>query len=71
MITGTKDRVFDAGKARMVMGASIESPKENFEVLDLESGHWVMLEKRDEMNRALERFLESGVRGEGGAESKI
>ncbi|TVY14163.1 Bifunctional epoxide hydrolase 2 [Lachnellula arida] len=71
MITGTKDRVCDAGKARMIIGAFVESPKENLKVVDLEAGHWVMLEKTEEMNRALEMFLENGVRDEGGTESKI
>jgi len=71
MITGTKDRVCDAGKARMVMGAFVENPKEKLKVVDLDAGHWVMLEKKEEMNRALEAFLENGVRGGGDVKAKI
>ncbi|TVY41031.1 Bifunctional epoxide hydrolase [Lachnellula occidentalis] len=71
MITGTKDRVCNAEKARIAMEAFVENPKENLKVLDLEAGHWVMLEKAEEMNRGLERFLENGVRDEGVAKSKV
>lgn len=69
MINGTKDRVCDAEKGRAVMQAFVENPKENLKVVDLAAGHWIMLEKREEMNRELQMFLENGVQG--GVKSRI
>lgn len=63
MITGTEDRVCNAAHGRAVMTAFVENPQRNLQVVDLEAGHWVMLERKDEMNRSLENFLEKGVGG--------
>jgi pimeloyl-ACP methyl ester carboxylesterase len=64
MITGTEDRVCNAAHGRAVMNTFVENPQQNLQVVDIEAGHWVMLEKKDEMNRSLETFLEKGVKGD-------
>ncbi|KAF4636031.1 hypothetical protein G7Y89_g2058 [Cudoniella acicularis] len=69
MITGTKDAVCLAGHARGVMGSYVEKGK--LEIVNIEAGHWIMLEKTGEFNRALEGFLENGVKVEGDEKAKI
>lgn len=33
------------------------------QIVDVDAGHWIMQEKRDETNRILEEFFENGVDG--------
>ncbi len=60
MIGGTKDVVCDARHARKSMEASVEGGSKGgkLKVVDLDTGHWVMLERMDEFNRVLGEWLE-------------
>lgn len=61
MVTGLRDVVCTAQRARVAMGASVERGR--LRVVDLDAGHWVMLESAEETNRVLEEFFEGrGVR---------
>ena len=59
MLTGLKDVVCGADRARVVMKGAVDKGK--LKVVDLDAGHWIMLEKAKETNRALEDFFEGGV----------
>ncbi len=61
MITGLRDVVCGAERARTSMKASVDRGK--LRVVDLDAGHWIMLEKAEETNRVLGEFFEGrGVR---------
>ena len=57
--------------SRMVMGSFVENPGENLNVVDLEAGHWVMLEKWNGVDGVLETFLENGALGGGDVKASI
>jgi soluble epoxide hydrolase/lipid-phosphate phosphatase len=59
MITGLKDVVCGADRARVSMSGSVVKGK--LKVADLDAGHWIMLEKAAETNRVLEEFFVEGV----------
>ena len=58
MITGLKDVVCGADRARVGMRESVD--RGFLRVVDLDAGHWIMLEKREETNRVLGEFFEGG-----------
>lgn len=61
MVTGLKDVVCRAEIARVRMKGSVE--RGMLKVVDVDAGHWIMLEKKEETNRILEEFFEGvGVR---------
>ena len=62
MVTGTRDAVCGAARARESMNASVQ--RGLLKVVDLDAGHWIMLERKEETNRVLEQFIE-GVIGSG------
>ena len=68
MITGSKDKVCLSDKARMVMNAIVEGGERGklLKVVDLEAGHWIMLERVEQTNTVLLDFLEAGGNGKGG-----
>ena len=59
MVTGLRDVVCGADRARASMRGSVERGK--LKVVDLDAGHWVMLEMAEETNKALQEFFEEGV----------
>ena len=61
MITGTRDAVCLAPRAEQAMSQSCEQGR--LAVKHLDAGHWVLMERREEVNTILERFLEDGVAG--------
>jgi pimeloyl-ACP methyl ester carboxylesterase len=54
---GLKDAISPAVWGKQVLNATVEKGK--LRIVDVEAGHWIMLEKSDELNRALEEFLVS------------
>lgn len=61
MVTGLKDVVCGAERGRVSMSGSVERGK--LRVVDVDAGHWIMLEKVEETNRVLTEFFEGvGVR---------
>lgn len=56
MIGGTKDVVCDSGHARQTMERFVEGGK--LKVVNLDTGHWIMLEQRDSFNKVLAEWLE-------------
>ncbi|KAG0652016.1 Lipid-phosphate phosphatase [Hyphodiscus hymeniophilus] len=59
MITGLKDVVCTSARARLTMKSNVETGK--LKVVDLDAGHWIMLEKAEQTNSVLEKFIEEGV----------
>lgn len=59
MIAGLKDAVSGAQRARVAMTACVEKGK--LAVVDIDAGHWIMIEKEEETNRALQDFFKGGV----------
>lgn len=61
MLTGLRDVICGAQRARVSMRGSVERGK--LKVVDLDAGHWIMLEKSEETNKVLQEFFEGrGVR---------
>ncbi|KAH8602386.1 Alpha/Beta hydrolase protein [Bisporella sp. PMI_857] len=60
MLTGSKDKVCLSDKAKVGMNAVVEGGEKGgrLRVIDLEAGHWIMLEKAEETNRILKDFFE-------------
>src|SRR6266536_1854147 len=58
MIAGLKDAVSRAERARVAMSWCVEKGK--LAVVDIDAGHWIMMEKKDETNRVLQDFFEGG-----------
>lgn len=56
MITGTKDVVCDAAHARTVMQRVVKEGM--LEVVDFETGHWIMLEDEERFNKVLGEWLD-------------
>jgi len=56
MIAGLKDIVCPADRARIRMESSVKKGK--LTVVDVDAGHWIMLEKVGETNRILTKFIE-------------
>lgn len=56
MITGLKDVVCGAERARVGMEGSVE--RGMLKVVDVDAGHWIMLEQKQETNRILGEFFE-------------
>ena len=59
MVTGLGDLVCDAEMAKLSMRKYIEKGK--LKVVDLDAGHWIMLEKANDTNRVLQQFFAEGV----------
>lgn len=62
MIGGMKDTVCGADTARAMMKGSVEEGR--LTCVDVDAGHWIMLERPDETNEILRAFFEGKV-GEG------
>lgn len=69
MITGTKDVVCSAGHARKTMESCVEGGRYGgkLRVVDVDAGHWVMLEQRERFNEVLGSWLEETEEGGGRA----
>jgi pimeloyl-ACP methyl ester carboxylesterase len=67
MVCGSRDVVSPVERARSAMEVGVEGGLKGglvkVEVLD--AGHWIMLERPEEVNEILRRFLEDGVVGNG------
>ncbi|PVH70675.1 alpha/beta-hydrolase [Cadophora sp. DSE1049] len=53
MVTALRDAVSSAERARAI------------QIVDVDAGHWIMLERKDETNRTLEEFFAGNVKGSG------
>lgn len=63
MIGGTKDVVCDAKHASQTMERVVEGGK--LKVVNLSTGHWIMIEQRDNFNKVLAEWLtETGRDGQ-------
>jgi soluble epoxide hydrolase/lipid-phosphate phosphatase len=69
MIAGLKDAVSDAQRARVAMTGCVEKGK--LAVMDIDAGHWIMIEKKDETNKVLQGFFEGGVTRVGRAGTRV
>ncbi|KAH7418562.1 Alpha/Beta hydrolase protein [Cadophora sp. MPI-SDFR-AT-0126] len=56
MVAGLRDTLCDAGVARRVMRGCVEGG--GLKCVDVDAGHWIMLEKPGETNEILRRFFE-------------
>ncbi|PVH73549.1 alpha/beta-hydrolase [Cadophora sp. DSE1049] len=56
MVGGLKDTVCGADTARAIMKGCVE--EERLSCVDIDAGHWIMLEKPGETNEVLRRFFE-------------
>jgi soluble epoxide hydrolase/lipid-phosphate phosphatase len=67
MIATVNDPVGSVERARSGMQISVEGGFAGGKLafVEVDTGHWVMLEKAEETNRILEAFLEKGVKGAG------
>ncbi len=67
MIVTLKDAVCSPERARMGIKAGVEGGLAGgkLAIVEVNSGHWVMLECPEETNRTLEMFLETGAKGFG------
>ena len=61
MVTGLRDAVSSSKRSRSAMEKSVE--KGLLKVVDVDAGHWIMLESAQETNQILEDFFENGVDG--------
>jgi soluble epoxide hydrolase / lipid-phosphate phosphatase len=61
MVTGLRDAVSSGKRSRLAMEKSVE--KGLLKVVDVDAGHWIMLESAQETNQILEDFFENGVDG--------
>ena len=61
MATGLRDAVSSSKRSRSAMEKSVE--KGLLKVVDVDAGHWIMLESAQETNQILEDFFENGVDG--------
>ncbi len=75
MIATINDAVCSPERARIGMQAGVEGglTGENLAFVNVESGHWVMLECADQTNRILEEFFEEGAKAfdKGGIKSSL
>jgi soluble epoxide hydrolase/lipid-phosphate phosphatase len=75
MIATTNDAVCSPERARIGMQAGVEGglAGEKLAFVDVDSGHWVMLECADQTNKILEEFFEKGVKAfnQGGFKSSL
>lgn len=55
LVVGLKDAISPPQKGKAVMEMSVE--KGRLKVVDVDAGHWIMLERPDELNKALEEFI--------------
>ena len=64
MLTGSKDKVCLSDKARVGMNAVVDGGEKGglLRVVDLEAGHWIMLERAEETNAVILEFLKSSVK---------
>ena len=62
MVTGLRDAVSSSKRSRWAMEKSVE--KGLLKVVDVDAGHWIMLESAQETNQILEDFFENGVDGQ-------
>ena len=61
LVTGLRDVICGAERGRVSMKGSVEKGK--LSIVDVDAGHWIMLEKVEETNRILGEFFEgSSVR---------
>jgi soluble epoxide hydrolase/lipid-phosphate phosphatase len=67
MIATMNDAVCSPERARIGMQAGVEGGLAGGKLafVEVDSGHWAMLECAEETNRALENFFENGVKGFG------
>lgn len=56
-VPGVKDVVSPAVKGKAVMQITVEEGK--LKIVEVDAGHWIMLEKADELCRVLEEFIGS------------
>lgn len=54
-VAGLKDPIAVPQKGKATMAMAVEEGR--LKVVDVEAGHWIMLEKPDELNKALEEFI--------------
>jgi soluble epoxide hydrolase/lipid-phosphate phosphatase len=61
MVAGLRDKVCPADRARVSMNGTVDGGEKggNLRVVDVDAGHWIMLEKADETNRVLGEFFEN------------
>ena len=52
---GLKDAISPPQKGKAAMAMAVEEGR--LKVVDVEAGHWIMLEKPDELNKAVEEFI--------------
>lgn len=64
MITGTKDVVCDYKHARKTMERCVIG-EGKLKVVDIDAGHWIMLERGEEFNRVLREWLQETEDGVG------
>ena len=62
-IAGLRDATSSPERGRIVMKTFVEGGEKggNLKMIDLDSSHWIMLEKAEEVNRILGDFFENGV----------
>jgi soluble epoxide hydrolase / lipid-phosphate phosphatase len=67
MIVTLNDAVSSPERARIGMQAGVEGGLAggNLAIVEVDSGHWVMLERTEETNLILEGFFENGVKAFG------
>jgi len=60
MVAGLKDKVCPADRARVSMNGTVDGGEKGgkLRVVDVDAGHWIMLEKAEETNQILEEFFE-------------
>ena len=56
-LPGLKDAVSIGVKGKAAMKMTVEEGK--LKIVEMNAGHWIMLEKGDELNRILEDFIET------------
>jgi soluble epoxide hydrolase/lipid-phosphate phosphatase len=54
-VGGMKDAIFPPQRGRAIMAMATEESR--LKAVDMDAGHWIMLEQPDELNRALEEFI--------------
>lgn len=56
-VPGLKDAISPAARGKSVMQMAVEEDK--LKVVEVDAGHWIMLEKGDELNHILEDYIGS------------
>ena len=58
LVPGLRDAIYPHVKAKAIMSAAVEEGK--LTIVDVDAGHWIMLEKAVEINNILEDFCAAG-----------